>query len=251
MSPTTIVLIIAAVAVIAAIAFFTMRGRTPVPVATSAAEEDPALSATGEAMIVGDVMPIDSGEPVLPAVGDAGWRSLRQAQTDNGADAPPHQPSSTESQSEKKPAKRQSTDDPVQRQSTAAPAQPQSDVAQATEPAQCQSELVEDCAAQRAEIRWSKRFEPRTGALDDATRLNLLRDLGIVRAPWGVPLLTQAYEEEPEIEHRRAALRALAAYRHPDTQPTFESALRTDDEESRAIAATALGALRIRAALPS
>jgi len=72
-----------------------------------------------------------------------------------------------------------------------------------------------------------------------------------VRAPWGVPLLTQAYEEEPAPEHRRAALRALAAYRHPDTQSTFELALRADDEESRAIAANALGALRIRAALPS
>jgi HEAT repeats len=81
--------------------------------------------------------------------------------------------------------------------------------------------------------------------------LNLLRDLGIVRAPWGVPLLTQAYEEEPDVDHRRAALRALAAYRHPDTQSTFESALRADDDESRAIAAAALGALRIRAALPS
>ncbi len=72
-----------------------------------------------------------------------------------------------------------------------------------------------------------------------------------MRAPWGVPLLTQAYEEEPDVEHRRAALRALAAYRHPDTQPTFELALRADDEESRAIAANALSALRIRAALPS
>jgi hypothetical protein len=82
--------------------------------------------------------------------------------------------------------------------------------------------------------------------------LSLLRDLGIVRAPWGVPLLTQAYEEEPAADHRRAALRALAAYRHPDTQSTFESALHDDaDEESRAIAATALSALSIRAALPS
>ncbi|HEY0383163.1 MAG TPA: HEAT repeat domain-containing protein, partial [Candidatus Elarobacter sp.] len=101
------------------------------------------------------------------------------------------------------------------------------------------------------DIRWAKRFEPRDGAFDDETRLNLIRDLGIVRAPWGVPLLTQAYEEEPSPEHRRAALRALAAYRHPDTQSTFEAALRSDDEESRAIAATSLRALEIRASLPS
>ncbi|HWT05641.1 MAG TPA: HEAT repeat domain-containing protein, partial [Xanthomonadales bacterium] len=114
-----------------------------------------------------------------------------------------------------------------------------------------QSELVEDPATPLPEIRWAKRFEPRDGAFDDATRLNLLRDLGIVRAPWGVPLLTQAYEEEPAAEHRRAALRALAAYRHPDTQPTFELALRAEDEETRAIAANALTALSIRAALPS
>ena len=183
MSQTTILLILAAIAAIGAIALFALRGR-PDAVAVTAADpnEDPALSASGEAMIVGDVMPIDANEPAFrrpPHVYE-----------------PRHEP-------------------------------------------------------RRADIRWSKRFEPRDGAFDDETRLNLIRDLGIVRAPWGVPLLTQAYEEEPAVEHRRAALRALAAYRHPDTQPTFELALRADDEESRAIAANALTALSIRAALPS
>jgi len=190
-SPTTIILILVAIIVIAAIALFALRDRGGDTVAVAAdGNDDPALSASGEAMIVGDVMPIDSNEPAMPPGTAEVPREPRRAQ-------------------------------------------------------------VYEPPTQRAEIRWSKRFEPRDGAFDDATRLNLLRDLGIVRAPWGVPLLTQAYEEEPAVEHRRAALRALAAYRHPDTQPTFELALRADDEETRAIAANALTALSIRAALPS
>jgi hypothetical protein len=176
-------------------------------------------------MIVGDVMPIDSNEPTMPP-GTAVPPGTAQA---------PREPLT---ESPRKPAH-------------VYEARRQPDPLRHPDPTQCQSELVEDCATQRADIRWSKRFEPRDAAFDDATRLNLIRDLGIVRAPWGVPLLTQAYEEEPAAEHRRAALRALAAYRHPDTQPTFELALRAEDEEARAIAANALTALSIRAALPS
>ncbi|MDP9107007.1 MAG: HEAT repeat domain-containing protein [Candidatus Eremiobacteraeota bacterium] len=228
MPTTTIVLIVLAIAVIAAIAFVALRGRLdPVAVAASDADDDPALSASGEAMIVGDVMPIDSNEPGVPP----------------GTAQPSFQ---THTQAPRKPS-----------QLYEAPRRPEH-VSRAPEqysherdPAQSQSELVADDATQRAGIRWTKRFDPRENAFDDATRLALLRDLGIVRAPWGVPLLTQAYEEEPAAEHRRAALRALAAYRHPDTQPAFELALRAEDEETRAIAANALGALRIRAALPS
>jgi len=206
-SQSTIIFIIVVVVVVAATAFFALRGR-PEPVGVAAdANDDPALSASGEAMIVGDVMPIDSNEPGMPPG------------TAQPPPVPPRKPAQVyEARREPKPAS--------------------------------QSELVEDRATQR-DIRWAKRFEPQDGAFDDATRLNLIRDLGIVRAPWGVPLLTQAYEEEPAIEHRRAALRALAAYRHPDTQPTFELALRADDEEARAIAGTALSALRIRASLPA
>ena len=217
MSQTTIIVILVAITIIAAIALFTLRGRPePAPVAGANANEDPALSASGEAMIVGDVilagdaMPIDSNEPGMPP----GTTQL-----------PPEPP---------RPKPRPQIYEAPRR----------------ADPAQRQSELVEDRAT-LPEIRWAKRFEPRDGAFDDATRLNLIRDLGIVRAPWGVPLLAQAYEEEPAVEHRRAALRALAAYRHPDAQPTFELALRADDEETRAIAANALTALSIRAALPS
>jgi type IV secretory pathway VirB10-like protein len=233
---TSIVLIIIAVAVIIAIAFVALRGRLdPVPVAASDSNDDPALSASGEAMIVSDVMPIDSNEPGVPA-------GTAQPTFRTAAEAP------------RKPA--QVYEAPRQPEPSRAPEQPSSERDPAPssherDPAQRQSELVEDCATQRADIRWTKRFDPRENAFDDATRLSLLRDLGIVRAPWGVPLLAQAYEEEPAADHRRAALLALAAYRHPDAQPTFELALRAEDEETRAIAANALSALRIRAALPS
>ncbi len=180
-------------------------------------------------MIIGDVMPIDSNEPSVPP----------------GTAEPP--PESLWERTSAKPRPAQVYEAPRKPETT--PRQPERSSQSDGPPSR--SELVEDSATRRADIRWSKRFEPRDGAFDDTTRLNLIRDLGIVRAPWGVPLLTQAYEEEPAVEHRRAALRALAAYRHPDTQPTFELALRADDEETRAIAANALTALSIRAALPS
>ena len=245
MTTTSIVLIIVAIAVIAALAFVALRGRLdPVPVAASDSNDDPALSASGEAMIVSDVMPIDSNEPGLPA--GTAQPSFR---TTPGSPRKPAQvyEAPRPAEASRAPEEPSSARDP-------APSSHERDPAPSSherDPAPCQSELVEDCATQRADIRWTKRFDPRENAFDDATRLSLLRDLGIVRAPWGVPLLAQAYEEEPAAEHRRAALLALAAYRHPDAQPTFELALRADDEETRAIAANALSALRIRAALPS
>jgi HEAT repeats len=90
-------------------------------------------------------------------------------------------------------------------------------------------------------VRWSKRFDSAAGPLDDGARLALIRDLGFVRGAWCVPLLAQAYEEEPGAEHRRAVLTALAAYRHPEARATFEAALVADDEAQRAIASAALG----------
>ena len=210
MSLPTSILIIVAIAIVLAIAFFALRGRpNNAGVAASSQGGYAPPPADGEATIVGDVTPLG---PV---------------------------PTMTAPQRERKPSQ------------VYEPPRPSEPPPRQSEQTQRQSELVEDRPTPRADIRWSKRFEPRDGAFDDATRLSLIRDLGIVRAPWGVPLLTQAYEEEPAVEHRRTALRALAAYRHPDTQPTFELALRADDEESRAIAANALTALSIRAALPS
>jgi hypothetical protein len=62
-------------------------------------------------------------------------------------------------------------------------------------------------------IRWTQQFEPRSGSLDDEARLRLINDLGMLRAPWCVPLLVQACEEETEPAHRVAAQLALARCR--------------------------------------
>jgi hypothetical protein len=101
------------------------------------------------------------------------------------------------------------------------------------------------------EMCWAKRFAPRNGVLDDATRLGVIRDLGLVRAPWGVPLLVEAYDEEPDAAHRRAVLAALALYRHLDARAVFERALRSDDEGERAIAGAALTDLGVTPSLTS
>jgi hypothetical protein len=100
------------------------------------------------------------------------------------------------------------------------------------------------------EIRWTRRFA-RNGALDDRTRLGPIRDLGLIRAPWGALLLVQAYDEERDPEYRRAVLTALAAYRQLDARATFEQALRSDDEAERTIAAGALIDLGVVRTLPS
>lgn len=93
------------------------------------------------------------------------------------------------------------------------------------------------------EIRWSKRFDPASGTLDEESRLKLIRELAFVRGAWCIPLLAQAYEEETGVEHRRAVLTALAEYRHPDARATFESALDSGDAEERSIAKRALSEL--------
>ena len=69
--------------------------------------------------------------------------------------------------------------------------------------------------APRAErrVRWTEQFEPRSGALDDEARLRLINDLGMLRAPWCVPLLVRACEEETDPAHRVAAQLALARCR--------------------------------------
>lgn len=95
-------------------------------------------------------------------------------------------------------------------------------------------------ASPAAGIRWAKRFDPASGTLDDESRLRLIRDLAFVRGAWCIPLLAQAYEEETGVEHRRAVLAALAAYRHPDSRATFETALNATDDQERSIAEKAL-----------
>jgi hypothetical protein len=93
------------------------------------------------------------------------------------------------------------------------------------------------------EVRWSRRFDTRSGALDEMARLRLIGDLGVVAKEWCVPLLCQAYEEEPRPGHRQAALTALAACRSRTAQSTFRRALTSADPTERAIATDALADL--------
>jgi len=61
------------------------------------------------------------------------------------------------------------------------------------------------------EITWPSRLSSGRGPMDDDARLRLIRDLGLIRAPWVVPILKQAYKEESEPLNREAVSEALAA----------------------------------------
>jgi hypothetical protein len=61
------------------------------------------------------------------------------------------------------------------------------------------------------EITWPSRLSSGSAPVDDDTRLRLIRDLGLIRAAWVVPILTQAAREEREPAHRDAVQQALAA----------------------------------------
>jgi hypothetical protein len=63
---------------------------------------------------------------------------------------------------------------------------------------------------------WPQRAHRVNGALDDEARLRLMKDLGMLRAAWCVPILEQAAEEESNPELHAAALAALARCRRPD-----------------------------------
>jgi hypothetical protein len=61
------------------------------------------------------------------------------------------------------------------------------------------------------EITWPTLFEPQSKNLDDEARLRLINDLALVRAPWCLPILRRACEEEREPAMRQAAHDAVAA----------------------------------------
>jgi len=61
------------------------------------------------------------------------------------------------------------------------------------------------------EITWPSRLSSGTAPMADDARLRLIRDLGLIRAAWVVPILTQASNEEREPAHRDAVRQALAA----------------------------------------
>jgi hypothetical protein len=67
-------------------------------------------------------------------------------------------------------------------------------------------------------ITWPQQLDPRSRDLDDAARLRLIEDLRVVHAPWCVPILQQAYEEERDPALRRAASDALITC-EPTTAP--------------------------------
>jgi hypothetical protein len=58
-------------------------------------------------------------------------------------------------------------------------------------------------------ITWTKQFNPKSGSLDHGTRLCLIHDFALLRAPWCIPLLEQACREERDPAHLAAAQRAL------------------------------------------
>lgn len=89
-------------------------------------------------------------------------------------------------------------------------------------------------------IAWPLRVTGRDG-LDDEARAHLLGDLGLVRAPWCIPVLAQAYAEESAPQLRCAALLALVGLRHADeARAVLLRAAQSPDERERAIAAAAL-----------
>lgn len=88
---------------------------------------------------------------------------------------------------------------------------------------------------------WPSQVVGRAEPLDDEARTRLLGDLGIVRAPWCVPILAQAYAEEPTPALRCAALLALVGLRgSAEARAVLAQAAASPDERERAIAAGAL-----------
>jgi hypothetical protein len=99
---------------------------------------------------------------------------------------------------------------------------------------------VEDEPQQEHAIAWPLRVAGRDG-LDDEARTRLLGDLGLVRAPWCIPILAQAYAEESAPQVRCAALLALVGLRGSDeARAVLLRAAKSPDERERAIAAAAL-----------
>lgn len=76
-------------------------------------------------------------------------------------------------------------------------------------------EFLENATASggvRTAIRWTKQFET-AGPLSDDARLSLIRDLGMLRAAWCVPLLEQAAAEETDPSSQAAVQRSLSRCR--------------------------------------
>jgi len=90
-------------------------------------------------------------------------------------------------------------------------------------------------------VQWPLRVAPRSAPLDEEARARLLGDLALLRAPWCVPILAEAYAEEPSAALRRAALNALGTLSASDeARRVLAAAADSEDEDERAIAAASL-----------
>jgi len=92
------------------------------------------------------------------------------------------------------------------------------------------------------EITWPRRLGSSSASMDDEARLRIIRDLGFIHANWVVPILAQAYAEETAVDHRKSALKALAACEDPVARETLERARISSDDTERALAAAVLAA---------
>jgi hypothetical protein len=79
------------------------------------------------------------------------------------------------------------------------------------------------------EITWPSRLSSGSAPMEDDARLRLIRDLGLIRAAWVVPILTQASKEEREPAQREAVRQALAACEHSDARAASGSAVESLD----------------------
>jgi hypothetical protein len=74
-------------------------------------------------------------------------------------------------------------------------------------------------------LGWTTLVTEDQSVLDADARIRLLADLGIVRAPWCVPILIRAYDEERDPAVRRAVLVALSGFRNsPEAREALERA---------------------------
>jgi hypothetical protein len=74
-------------------------------------------------------------------------------------------------------------------------------------------------------VVWTTLVTEDQSVLDADARIRLLADLGIVRAPWCVPILIRACDEERDPNVRRAALEALSGFRNsPEARAALDRA---------------------------
>jgi hypothetical protein len=79
------------------------------------------------------------------------------------------------------------------------------------------------------DITWPSRLGSAAGRMDDGARLRLIKDLGLIRAAWVVPILIQASKEERGLSHQDAVQQALAACDQTGRRDALEPAGQPSD----------------------